>query len=258
MARWNLRRAARLAGATDVERRRWRELASRLVDGYVPRTRLYEQFAGFWDLEPLVISEMVERRPVAADLLLGRDRVRASQILKQPDVLMLHHMLPGATATGSLGPNLTFYEPRTALGSSLSPGIHASLFARAGQLERAVAMLRLTARLDLDDRTGTTSGGLHLAAMGGAWQALVQGFAGIRPTHDALLVDPRLPAAWTGLEIPVTYHGARVRFRFEPESVWVDADRSLPIRFPGARLVRLAGGSARFRRGRGGWQEVPS
>ena len=33
-------------------------------------------------------------------------------------------------APGSLGPNLDFYEPRTAHGSSLSPGIHAALFAR--------------------------------------------------------------------------------------------------------------------------------
>jgi trehalose/maltose hydrolase-like predicted phosphorylase len=258
MARWNLRRAARLPGASDDERRRWRELARRLVDGYDPRTRLYEQFAGFWGLEPLVISEMVDRRPVAADLLLGRDRVRAAQVLKQPDVLMLHHMLPGATASASLRPNLDFYEPRTALASSLSPGIHAALLARAGQLEEAVAMLRLTARLDLDDRTGTTAGGLHLAAMGSAWQALVQGFAGIRPTRDALLVDPRLPASWTGLEIPVTYHGTRVRFRFEPESVSIDADRSLRIRFPGDRAVRLACGRARFGRGPAGWQRASS
>jgi trehalose/maltose hydrolase-like predicted phosphorylase len=258
MARWNLRRAARLPGATPDERQHWRELASRLVDGYDPRTRLYEQFAGFWGLEPLVISDMVAARPVAADLLLGRDRVRAAQVLKQPDVLMLHHMLPGATATGSLGPNLDFYEPRTAHGSSLSPGIHAALFARAGRMEDAVAMLRLTARLDLDDRTGTTAGGLHLAAMGSVWQALVQGFAGIRPTRDALVVDPHLPLSWTGLEIPVTYQGTRVRFRFEPESVWVDADRPLRIRFPGDRAVRLVRGRARFEPGPGGWQEVRS
>jgi trehalose/maltose hydrolase-like predicted phosphorylase len=125
-------------------------------------------------------------------------------------------------------------------------------------MEEAVAMLRLTARLDLDDRTGTTAGGLHLAAMGSAWQALVQGFAGIRPTHDALLVDPRLPASWTGLEIPVTYHGTRVRFRFEPESVSVDADRTLRIRFPGDRAVRLARGRVRFQPGLAGWQEFPS
>ena len=258
MARWNLRRAARLPGATSDERHRWRELASRLVDGYDPRTRLYEQFAGFWGLEPLVISEMVDHRPVAADLLLGRDRVRRAQVLKQPDVLMLHHMLPGAIASGSLGPNLDFYEPRTAHGSSLSPGVHAALFARAGRMEAAVAMLRLTARLDLDDRTGTTAGGLHLAAMGSAWQAIVQGFAGIRPTRDALLVDPHLPASWTGLEVPVTYQGTRVRFRLEPESVSVDADRSLRNRFPGDRAVRLASGRVRFHRGLAGWQEVPS
>jgi trehalose/maltose hydrolase-like predicted phosphorylase len=258
MARWNLRRAARLPGAPPDERQHWRELAGRLVDGYNPRTRLYEQFAGFWGLEPLVISEMVARRPVAADLLLGRDRVRAAQILKQPDVLMLHHILPGSTASGSLGPNLDFYEPRTAHGSSLSPGIHAALFARAGRMEDAVAMLRLTARLDLDDRTRTTAGGLHLAAMGSVWQALVQGFAGIRPTRDALLVDPHLPQSWTGLEIPVTYQGTRVQFRFEPESVQIEADRPVRIRFPGDRAVRVAIGRVRFQPGRGGWQEVRS
>ena len=46
---------------------------------------------------------------------------------------MLHHLVPDEVAPGSLGPNLDFYEPRTAHGSSLSPGVHASLFARAGQ-----------------------------------------------------------------------------------------------------------------------------
>jgi trehalose/maltose hydrolase-like predicted phosphorylase len=258
MARWNLRWAARLPDAAPEEKQRWRDLARRLVDGYDPRTQLYEQFAGFWGLEPLVIKEVVPRRPVAADLLLGRERVRGAQVLKQADVLMLHHMLPRATAAGSLAPNLDFYEPRTAHGSSLSPGIHAALFARAGRMEEAVAMLRLTARLDLDDRTGTTAGGLHLAAMGSVWQALVQGFAGIRPGRDALLIDPRLPPTWAALEVPVRYHEAHVRFRVEPESVLIDADRALRLRFPGDRTAHLARGRARFRRGSDGWQEVRS
>ena len=38
-------------------------------------TRLYEQFAGFFELEPLVIAEVAPRRPIAADLLLGAERV---------------------------------------------------------------------------------------------------------------------------------------------------------------------------------------
>jgi hypothetical protein len=258
MARWNLRRAAYLPGATADERHRWRELARRLVDGYDPRTRLYEQFAGFSSLEPLVIKEIALQRPVAADLLLGRDRVAGAQIVKQADVLMLHHMVPGLTAAGSLAPNLEFYEPRTAHASSLSPGIHAALLARAGRMEEAVDMLRLTARLDLDDRTGTTAGGLHMAAMGSVWQALVNGFAGIRPGRDALVVDPRLPPSWTALEIPIRYHGTRVRFRVEPESVQMEADRPVRLRFPGDRTARVVRGHGRFRRGLGGWQEARS
>src|SRR5262249_37833229 len=75
MARWNLRRAASLAGSDDErERESWLELADRLVDGYDERTGLYEQFAGFFQLEPLVIAEMAPRRPVAGELFLGRER----------------------------------------------------------------------------------------------------------------------------------------------------------------------------------------
>ena len=105
-------------------------------------------------LEPLVIADLAPRRPIAADLLLGRERVRSAQVVKQADVLMLHHLVPEEVEPGSLAANLRFYEPRTAHASSLSPGIHAALLARAGKLDKALEALRLTARIDLDDLTG--------------------------------------------------------------------------------------------------------
>ena len=107
---------------------------------------------------------------------------------------MLHHLLPDEVAPGSLVPNLDFYEPRTAHGSSLSPAIHASLLARAGRYRPALEALRIAARLDLDDLTGSTAGGLHLATMGGLWQALAFGFAGIRPSGGTAAGRPA-PAA---------------------------------------------------------------
>ena len=64
---------------------------------------------------------------------------------------MLHYLVPDEIAAGSLEPNLDFYGPRTAHGSTLSPGVHATLLARAGRLAEALEMLRLTARIDLDD-----------------------------------------------------------------------------------------------------------
>ena len=248
MARWNLRRAAaRVTTADDEERARWRALARRLVTGFDRRTGLYEQFSGFFALEPLVVSEIVPRRPIAADVILGPERTRNAQVVKQADVLMMHHLLLDETRD-SLVSNLEFYEPRTAHGSSLSPGIHAALLARAGRLDEAVELLRVAARLDLDDVTGTTAGGLHLAAMGSVWQAVVQGFAGIRPGSTALEIDPRLPRTWRALEVPVTYRGSRVRVRIEQDVVVVETDRPVRVRLAGARTRRLMAGTTRLPR----------
>jgi trehalose/maltose hydrolase-like predicted phosphorylase len=204
------------------------EIANGLTDGFDTQTGLYEQFAGFFDLEPLVIAEVARKRPIAADLLLGRDRVRGAQVIKQADVLMLHHLVPDQVVPGSLEPNLDFYEPRTAHGSSLSPGVHAALFARAGRLDMAMAALDIASRLDLDDLTGTTAGGLHLATMGSVWQAIVFGFAGIRPANGVLHLDPRVPEAWGTLELRLRFHGSRVRIHMEPRVTEIHADP--PIR----------------------------
>jgi trehalose/maltose hydrolase-like predicted phosphorylase len=228
MARWNLRAAASLAGAgvPPWEAGAWRELAARLTDGYDPATGLYEQFAGYLALEPLLIGD-VAAPPVAADLLLGRDRVARSQLIKQPDVLMLHHLVPEETEPGSLEPNLDFYGPRTAHGSSLSPAITASLLARAGRADDALEMLRTALRLDLDDLTGTTGAGLHMATLAGAWQAVVAGFAGVRVTDGVLTVDPRLPSAWDGLRLRFLCLGRKVRLDITRDRTEISADRPL-------------------------------
>ena len=231
MARWNLRRAAEVGRGfvPEAERSSWLELAAGLVDGYDPETQLYEQFAGFNRLEPLVIADIVPRRPIAADLLLGHERALGAQVLKQADVLMLHHLVPDEVEPGSLAPNLSYYEPRTAHGSSLSPAIHAALFARAGRFGPALDALRLACRIDVDDLTGTTAGGVHLATMGGVWQALVFGFAGARASANSLDLDPRLPDAWDALEVSLKFHGYPVRVRFEHDSIGIDADPAVPV-----------------------------
>ena len=215
LARWNLRQAAALDKVDKGERANWLTIADTLVDGYDRASGIYEQFSGFFDLEPLVIEEIAPRRPIAADLLLGAERTAGAQVLKQADVLMLHHLLPDEVAPGSLVPNLDFYEPRTAHGSSLSPAINASVLARAGRYRAALDALRIAARMDLDDLTGSTAGGLHLATMGGLWQALAVGFGGIRPRGEALVVDPRLPTEWNALEFALRFRDSPLRLRID-------------------------------------------
>ena len=258
MARWNLRRAAEGAGTEGVdgdERSRWLELADALVDGYDSKTGIYEQFAGFGKLEPLIIAELAPRRPIAADLLLGAERVAGAQVIKQADVLLLHHLVPDEVVPGSLEPNLRFYEPRTAHGSSLSPATHASLLARTGDCDAALDALRLAARMDLDDLTGSTAAGLHLATMGGLWQAVVLGFGGVRPRAGMLQVDPVLPSSWSALELRVRFHGSKVRVRAEHARLYIETDRTTAVVIGGTKFA-VGPGMLECRRRGPDWEPI--
>jgi trehalose/maltose hydrolase-like predicted phosphorylase len=246
MARWNLQRAVDVAersnprSASPSEVATWRRLGDALVDGYDPDSGRYEQFAGFFGLDEVLITKLATP-PVAADVLLDRATLQASQVIKQADVLMLHHLVPEATVPGSLAPNLAFYLPRTAHGSSLSPAVHAALLARCGDHAPALELLRLAARLDLDDLTGTTAGGLHLATMGGLWQALAWGFLGLRPGRGVLHLQPSLPAAWTALEINVRFRGTPVRIRAEPDHVVIHAQGPVVLRIDSGPPLTVSG-----------------
>jgi trehalose/maltose hydrolase-like predicted phosphorylase len=258
MARWNLRRAAEGDGVDSVdgdERRRWLELADALVDGYDPDTGIYEQFAGFAKLEPLIIEDVAPRRPIAADLLLGAERVAGAQVIKQADVLLLHHLVPDEVVPGSLEPNLRFYEPRTAHGSSLSPATHASLLARAQDLDKAMEALSLAARMDLDDLTGSTAAGLHLATMGGLWQALAFGFAGLRPRAGRLHVDPVLPPKWSALALRLRYRGSRVHIRVEHSRLLIQTDRSI-VAVVGDTEFKVGAGTLELGRRGADWERI--
>ncbi len=238
MARWNLRCAASLldAGngdAAPTEAVALRSLADRLVDGWDAGRGIYEQFRGYFDLEPLLLEE-VATPPVLLDLVIGGDRVAHSQLIKQADVLMLHHLVPDEVVAGSLTDCLAHYLPRTAHGSSLSPAVHAALLARAGRPEEALELFAHSSRIDLDDVMGATAEGVHLAAMAGVWQALAFGFLGIRCRDGVLVVDPCLPDRWSALTLGLSVFGQAVRVRAEHGKVTVWCERPLAVRVAGS------------------------
>jgi trehalose/maltose hydrolase-like predicted phosphorylase len=150
-------------------------------------------------------------------------------VLKQADVLMLHHMVPGEVAPGSLKANLDRYLPMTAHGSSLSPAVHAGLLARTSRYTDALDLLKLAARIDIDDVSGSTAHGLHMATMGGVWLALVEGFAGIQADGEGLSIRPRMPMNWDALSIRLLFRGVRVEVRIDGDGVHVATDRPLRV-----------------------------
>jgi len=105
--------------------------------------------------------------------------------------------------------NFRFYEPRTDHGSSLSPPIHSLVAARLGDIPLAERYFRRTAAIDLSDTMGNAAGGVHMAALGGLWQAAVFGFAGLSADVSGVHTAARLPPTWRKMELSVQWRGRR-------------------------------------------------
>lgn len=234
MARFNLRRgalaAASLGGATD-EPRAWRAIADAMYLGLDERTGLIEQFAGFHQLEHVDLAELGPHH-APADVVLGRARMQASQIVKQADVVMLLALLWDEIPPAVRRRCFLHYEPRTAHGSSLSPGIHALVAARLGLSDIAERYLEQTADIDLGNTMGNAAGGVHAAALGSLWQAVVLGVAGVRPAPDdaeALWIEPHLVHGIHHLGFPLTWRGRRLTIDIDDLAIEIAIDGPAPL-----------------------------
>lgn len=248
MAQWNLERAADTAawlGARHPEVWRavaerlevrpeepaaWRRIAGAMTTGFDPRTNLFEQFDGFYRLEELDLAAYRDRT-MPLDILLGRERTQRAKIVKQADVIALSALLWERFPEAVHEANFRYYEPRTAHGSSLSPAIHALVSARLGDTELAARYFRDAAAIDLADGTGNGAGGVHIAALGGLWQAAVFGFAGVRLRDDGVVLDPHLPPAWKEWSFSLQWRGrtVAVSIRREPDQVSVELQGGEPM-----------------------------
>jgi len=150
--------------------------------------------------------------------LLG-EGVKETQVIKQPDVLMLLYLLRDRYDKRTVRANWDHYEPRTDhdFGSSLGPAIHAALACELGEPEGAYRHFLRAALVDLEDLRGNTADGIHAASCGGVWQALVFGFAGLRLTPDGPITRPRLPGHWRRLGFSIHYRGREYRFDLTPD-----------------------------------------
>ncbi len=228
MARWNLERAAdavdllgkecgvdwascarRLALADD-EPALWRSVAAALATGFDPETGLIEQFDGYFRLDDIdVLSHVGCATPI--DLCLGPERTRRSKAVKQADVVALSAFLWDEWPRSVHQANFDYYESRTGHGSSLSPATHALVAARLGLGEKFLKYFRQAAEIDLSNNMGNAAGGVHMAALGGLWQSVVFGVAGVRLLEDGVALDPHLPGGWTEISFSIRWRRQLLR-----------------------------------------------
>ncbi|HVY47027.1 MAG TPA: glycoside hydrolase family 65 protein, partial [Minicystis sp.] len=225
-------------GVTPDEAARFRDVAARIRFAQDPKTGLIEQFAGFERLEYVDLTAFGSRH-APMDVILGRARTQVSQVVKQADVVQLLAMRWDDFEPDARRANFLYYEPRTAHGSSLSPGIHALVAARLGLASTAARYFDQTADIDLGNNMGNAAGGVHAAGLGSLWLAVVFGACGVRPSPtdpEALVVEPNLLPAFRHVVVPFTFRGAELSIAIEPTAIEVEAAGAAP-----AKIVASAG-----------------
>jgi kojibiose phosphorylase len=209
---------------TQGRRSRWHDIAANLWIPYDSSTGLMEQFEGFFSLEDINL-ENYEPRERSMQTILGIEGANKRQVLKQPDVLMLLYLMRQSQefpySPDILQKNWNYYAPRTDItyGSSLGPAIHAILAADLGKPAPAYQHFLQAAMVDLEDKRGNAADGIHGAAAGGIWQAVILGFGGIKLTEKGFTATPQLPPNWTQLKFKLHWRGQWQEFDLQnPES----------------------------------------
>jgi trehalose/maltose hydrolase-like predicted phosphorylase len=157
-------------------------------------------------------------------MAIGADAVQRSRASKQADVLMTAALLPESWSEASLARNFAYYEPYCAHGSSLSPPVHALLAAWLRDGDRCRAYLEQTMAIDLGDGFRGAAGGVHLAALGGLWQATIFGLAGFKFTRERIAFDPYLPDGMQRLAFTLQWQGRRLQVRIEGRELAMSVD----------------------------------
>jgi alpha,alpha-trehalose phosphorylase len=201
--------AARELGVTTEETATWRDAARDMFIPYDNRLGVHPQHECFtqyarWDF--------TATPPDHYPLLLHYPyfQLYRKQVIKQADLVLAMQLRPDAFTPEQKARNFAYYEALTVRDSSLSACTQAVIAAEVGHLQLAYDYLAEAALLDLQDREHNTKDGLHMAALAGAWMALVNGFGGMRAGNGLLGFSPRLPLGLVGLSFRLRYRGRLV------------------------------------------------
>jgi len=256
--RWG--RLATQLGLSVDEVRRFARLARAVA---LPRVRdgVLEEFRGYFDLKVIPPGvELGAGRSVALDVALGLEGVRETQLVKQADVVLLAWLLEGRLDEEVRRASFRFYEARTAHSSSLSPGIHALVAARLGDVAAAELYFRQTREIDLANNMGNAAGGVHLASLGSLWQAAIFGFAGVTVERRGFSFAPALPEAWRRMRFALRRCGRRLVVTIGRDALEVAVDEgaaATPIAIRAGRagepVAARPGWRYVARRAREGW-----
>ncbi|ASL15166.1 trehalose-6-phosphate phosphatase OtsB1 [Mycobacterium intracellulare subsp. chimaera] len=232
-------------GLTAQELDRWEHVTRRM---FVPfHDGVISQFEGYPDLAELDWEQYRQRygniQRLDRILEAEDDSVNDYKVSKQADALMLFYLLSSEELLGLFGRlgysfaaeqiprTVDYYLARTSHGSTLSAVVHSWVLARANR-HMAIEYFDRVLQSDIADiQGGTTSEGIHLAAMAGSIDLLQRCFTGLETRNDRLILNPLWPEILGPMEFAIVYRGQRLHLRIRGRAATVtsEAGKAQPI-----------------------------
>jgi kojibiose phosphorylase len=238
MAKWNLtigfkmfyrikryypgvfRRLIRKLDLREDEVRLWKKIAPQITIN-INKIGLIEQFDGYYRLQEILPTATDENGiPLMPSGLKVKD-LKKTQLIKQADVLMLVYLFDWVFKKKTKRVNYDFYIKRTLHKSSLSPSIHSIVASECADIQRAYNLFNVSLRTDISNLYGNTKEGIHAASLGGTWQAVIFGFAGVSIKRERLFINPRMPRTWGKLVFSLLWRQTLVQLEITSNTVKV-------------------------------------
>jgi alpha,alpha-trehalase len=232
---FDLRESLRLH---DDELAHWNEVSRQM---FVPfHNGVISQFEGYGDLQELdwdrYRDEYGNIQRLDRILEAEGDDVNRYKASKQADALMLLYLLSATELhelLRRLGYRFTpeqipamvdYYLARTSHGSTLSSVVHSWVLARANR-EHATEFFQEVLNSDVADiQGGTTSEGIHLAAMAGSVDLMQRCFTGMETRGERIILNPHWPETLGELAVPIHYRDLHLHLRVSGRGVIISVD----------------------------------
>jgi len=261
MAKWNLviaynmfkrlrklnikvyRKLVQKIGLASKEATKWKNIAIRISIN-MGKGQVIEQFDGYFRKRMVEITDWDENSvPIVSEKLTPRDYDK-TQLVKQADVIMLLYLLSDVFSNKTKRENYAYYIDRTIHKSSLSLPVYARMAIDVGDRSRGYRFFHTALRTDISNIHNNTNEGIHAACMGGTWQVLINGFAGVKIQKGILSVNPKMPRMWRKILFSLHWRGNLLRLEVKNNKIKIQlvspGRKKVKIRVFGV-LYRLAG-----------------
>ena len=209
----------------------WKEIIEKMYFPYDEERQVYPMDDGFmmrkpWDENKIPPEKRAWLYENYHPLFIMRHRMS-----KQADAILGMYLHSNLFTKEEIKRNYDFYQEVTLHHSSLSTCIFGIVACSIGYLEEGYEYFSQSARMDLDDYHNNFYAGIHAANMAGTWQAIVNGFAGVRCQNSKLTFEPSIPKEWEEYAFRLRFRGTLLEIQISAKEAKFTVIEGTAIQF---------------------------